>query len=437
MKNENKNQKNSKTKFSLSALISDNRFLMILSCAIAFALWTWVAIEKSPEISRVISAVPVHINLENSVPEQLGLSIFGESEFTVDVTVTGKKYVVSSLDPDDLEVTANTNYVDGSGEKTLQIKVTPKEQNSDYVISSYSQNYIEVFFDTYKEVEVSLEGKIITDLKSFVPDGCRPGDTVFSRNTLLISGPATEINKITNVVAEITIDKEIEKTTTFEPVIKIVTNDGTTPEYISVSSGNDGLTATIPVLKEVVLPTAVEFRNSPSYYINNPLSYTIYPSKVTVALPVDMIDTIKYFVVDTIDFADISSSLNTFTVNADTINSFEITDSWVTDFTVKIDASDMASRTITVPASKISVKNNRDDFDILLNNSRDVTVKIIGSDKYIDNITAEDISVVVDTKEQIITENTTSLSAIVTISGENPCWAVGKYDIKVKVEAIN
>ena len=122
MKNKDKN----KTKFSLSALLNNNRILMVISLIIAFGVWIWVAIEKSPEVQKVVSGVPVSINMSNSIPQHLGLQIFGESEFTVDVSVTGKKYVLSALDKNDISVEANLNYVDSPGIKTLQLKISPK-----------------------------------------------------------------------------------------------------------------------------------------------------------------------------------------------------------------------------------------------------------------------------------------------------------------------
>ncbi len=433
--NANKNEKN--IKLLLSSLIADNRFLMIFSCIIAFSLWMWVAIEKSPEIQRVITGVPVQINLENSVPDQLGLKIFGKSEFTVDVTVTGKKYIISSMDKEDIDVIANTNYVDSSGKKTLQLKVSPKNNNYDYAISSVSQNYIEVFFDTYKEIELPLEGQIQTDLPSVVPDGCIIGDIVFSRNTVLISGPTTEVNQISSIFANISVDEVLEKTTTFDPVLKIVTNDGSNLEYTSIATEQNDITLTIPVLKEVTLPTAIEFRNAPSYFINNPLSYTVYPSKIKVALPVDVIEDTEYFVVSTIDFADISSSVNTFTIAADSVNSFKIMEDWVTNFTVKIDASKMVSKTIVIPTSKITIKNSRDDYSVALNNNRDIAVKLVGTENYINSISSDNLSIQVDTAEQEIFENTTVLQGRVVLSGDYPCWAVGRYDVKVKVVPIN
>ena len=435
--NQNNKQTEKKNTLSFSDLLKDKRFMLFFSCLLAFVLWMWVAIEKSPETQRVITGIPVQINLENSVPEQLGLSVFGNSEFTVDVTVKGKKYITSSLSADDIDVIANTNYVDGSGIKTLQIKVTPKDSNADYVISSYSSNYVEVYFDTYKEVELPITGVIETELTSVVPDGCVVGDTVLSKNTVLISGPTTEVNKISSVTANITIDKILEKTTVFDPAFKIVTNDGSSLEYVKLVTDESNITVTVPVLKEVVLPTTIEFRNAPSYFINNPLSYTVYPSTVKVAVPVDMIETTEYYVVDTIDFADISGSINTFNIDVNTTaNSFKVLSN-ISKFTVKIDASDMVSKTITIPAKQISILNNRDDFSVTALNDKDIAVKVVGKESHINNITADNLSIVVDTTEQEIINNTSVLQGVVVVSGDFPCWSVGRYDVKVKVTPLN
>ncbi len=430
--NNNENKKN----LSFTTLFNDKRFMLIISFVISFVLWMWVAIEKSPETQRVITGVPVQINLENSVPEQLGLNVFGNSEFTIDVTVKGKKYVTSSLTADDIEVTANTNYVDSSGIKTLQLKVAQKENDSDYVISSYSTNYIEVYFDTYKEVELPIEGKIETSLANIVPEGCIVGDTVLSKNTVLISGPATEVNKIVSINANISVDEVLDKTTTFDPVFKIVTNDGSVLEYVKMETEENDITVTVPVLKEVVLPAVVDFRNAPAYFINNPLKYTVYPSKVKVAVPVDMIDTVTEFVVSTIDFADISGSINTFNFDINQINStFKITDVSITKFTVKIDASQMVSRTMSIPLTNFGITHTRDDYNITINQDKDIVIKLLGLESDINNITAEDIRIDIDTTELELSESVTALPGYVRIMGDYPCWAVGKYDVKVKVDS--
>lgn len=428
------NKDTNKSKFSFSELVRDNRFIAVLSFVIAFVIWIWIAIEKSPEVQQVITDVPVQLNLENTIPEQLGLQIFGESEFNVDVTVKGKKYIVASLEKDDIQVVANINRVDSAGLWTLQLKVAPTDGSDDFTISSSSQTFVEVYFDKYKELEVALEGIVDTKLESYVPEDCLAGDIVLSKNTVLISGPASEINRVTGVSATATIENVLEKTTTFDTKIVINTTDGIPLEYTSINAGDGNITMAVPVLKVVTLPTAVEFKNAPSYFINTPLKYTVYPSTVKVAIPVDAIDTTEHFIVDTIDFADISNSYNTFYVNSDSITSYKIMDENIKRFRISVNASDMSTKTMSIPSSAVKIKNDRDDFDVRLNSTKDVTVTLVGPQADIDAITADNIRIEVDTADKTIVNDTKVLQGKVIVSGDYNCWAIGKYDIKVAVE---
>ena len=428
------NKDTNKSKFSFSELVRDNRFIAVLSFVIAFVIWIWIAIEKSPEVQQVITDVPVQLNLENTIPEQLGLQIFGESEFNVDVTVKGKKYIVASLEKDDIQVVANINRVDSAGLWTLQLKVAPTDGSDDFTISSSSQTFVEVYFDKYKELEVALEGIVDTKLESYVPEDCLAGDIVLSKNTVLISGPASEINRVTGVSATATIENVLEKTTTFDTKIVINTTDGIPLEYTSINAGDSNITMAVPVLKVVTLPTAVEFKNAPSYFINTPLKYTVYPSTVKVAIPVDAIDTTEHFIVDTIDFADISNSYNTFYVNSDSITSYKIMDENIKRFRISVNASDMSTKTMSIPSSAVKIKNDRDDFDVRLNSTKDVTVTLVGPQADIDAITADNIRIEVDTADKTIVNDTKVLQGKVIVSGDYNCWAIGKYDIKVAVK---
>lgn len=428
------NKDTNKLKFSFSELVRDNRFIAVLSFVIAFVIWIWIAIEKSPEVQQVITDVPVQLNLENTIPEQLGLQIFGESEFNVDVTVKGKKYIVASLEKDDIQVVANINRVDSAGLWTLQLKVAPTDGSDDFTISSSSQTFVEVYFDKYKELEVALEGIVDTKLESYVPEDCLAGDIVLSKNTVLISGPASEINRVTGVSATAIIENVLEKTTTFDTKIVINTTDGIPLEYTSINAGDSNITMAVPVLKVVTLPTAVEFKNAPSYFINTPLKYTVYPSTVKVAIPVDAIDTTEHFIVDTIDFADISNSYNTFYVNEDSITSYKIMDENIKRFRISVNASDMSTKTMSIPSSAVKIKNDRDDFDVRLNSTKDITVTLVGPQADIDAITADNIRIEVDTADKTIVNDTKVLQGKVIVSGDYNCWAIGKYDIKVAVK---
>ena len=82
-----------KTKFKLNDLFNNDKFLLFFSLFAALVIWLLVVVNVSPATTRVIQGVKV--NIDSTVPSQFGLEVFGEKEFTVDVTVKGKKYQIS------------------------------------------------------------------------------------------------------------------------------------------------------------------------------------------------------------------------------------------------------------------------------------------------------------------------------------------------------
>lgn len=427
----NKSKKN--TKYTLSSLLANNRFLLIASFIISFVLWVWVAIEQSPEVQRVINNVPVSIKYENSVPEKLGLQIFGKSDFTIDITVTGKKYIVSSLKPEDFSVIANTNNADSSGKKILKINVKAKEENSDFYITSYSDSEIEVFFDRYKEVEIPINVNVETSLNSVVPENHIIGDAVSSVDTLIVSGPTTIVNQIESLNANISIDDVLTQTTTKQASIVALSKENSVVDTTLVDFSDNNVTVTLPVLKIVTLPTTVEFKNIPSYYANHPISYKVYPSSVKAAVPVDLVESTKAYVVDTIDFSDIYDKKNSYVINANESQSIKFLDDNISSFTITIDASHMSSKTITVPKENISVKNNISTLNIDLDVDSGKTVTIVGPSDVLATVTGNDFYITVDTSEQNIESNAQTLKGKVTSPANKQCWAVGDCNIKVSV----
>ena len=82
-----------KTKFKLNDLFNNDKFLLFFSLFAALVIWLLVVVNVSPATTRVIQGVKV--NIDSTVPSQFGLEVFGEKEFTVDVTVDiehGKTY---------------------------------------------------------------------------------------------------------------------------------------------------------------------------------------------------------------------------------------------------------------------------------------------------------------------------------------------------------
>ena len=428
----NKKTDNNKSKFSLSGIIRNNRILMVLSLLISFGLWIWVAVEKSPVVQNIISDVPINLDLTDSVPEQLGLQIFGDKDFKVDVTVSGKKYILASLDKSDITVTAVTNYVDSSGTKTLQLKYAVADGSEDFDIISLSKSYIEVYFDMPKQVELPLQAEFTSDINSLIPENCILGDIVFSKPTVNVSGPASEINRINKVVANVNLTEKLEKNTTLVPEIKFVTEDGSKLVYSEIDAESRDITMSIPILKKVTLPTSVTFKNAPANFASDPLKYTISPNRITAAVPIDLADTLKSIPVAVIDFADITKGINVFNISSSDIADIKVIPATASKFRVTVDASSMSAKTVTVPASRVRVTNSLGKYSIKNVDSGDLTFTLVGEKDTLESINADSIVLNADLQSIKIDENVNSLPVIASVAS-GKCWVHGRNDVKVSV----
>ena len=71
-------------------------------------------------------------------------------------------------------------------------------------------------------------------------------------------------------------------------------------------------------------------------------------------------------------------------------------------FRISVNASEMSTKTMTIPSSAIKIKNDRDDFDVRLNSTKDITVTLVGPQTDIDAITADNIRIEIDTADKTI-----------------------------------
>lgn len=414
-------------------LIYNNKLAMLFSLILAFGIWIWVAIEKSPVVEITVSAVPVKIDMENSVPAQLHLQTFGQTEFYVDVTVTGKRFVVSALTPEDLTVTAQTNYVDSAGTKSLQLKATANDSR-DYEIQRISQNYIDVYFDTYKEAEFAVEPRILAPDDKTVVDGCILGSVLFSKNTVVVSGPSAEVNKVTGVIAETSVSAPLSATTTVQPEIKLQTDGQETLSYVELNTGESTVTMTMPVLKKVVLPTSVTFKNAPGGYLNGDVPVTVSPSQIEAAVPIEKVGGLKSISVGTVDFAELDSGYNTFNFKASDITEYTVVDSSAR-FRVNVNMTGTVTAAFSVSAQNIAVTAQKDGFHSAVLTRGIENIRVIGTAEEIAALTNDMLYAEVDLSDAEITEGEQTVKARIVIKGSSKAWTSGTYTVRIQTTA--
>jgi len=421
-----------KQKFSLDKLVYNNKYVMLFSFILAVSIWLFVAIQFSPPEERVIKDIPVKIDMSQSI-ENFDLQVFGTSDFRVDVTVTGKRYVVAQtvLTAEDILVTANTNYVDSAGKYSLKLEVKKKNQQADYEITKVSEDNIEVYFDTFSEREFSLIPEIVST-GSIIPEGYYKDAEILSAKTVKVSGPSTEMNKIEKVLARVSVDKELTMTKTEQAEIIALGEYSSILRYLTINNGNTDITMTIPVYKIIEMPVAVTFKNIPANFIENPLQYNCTPKKAVFGIDEGILETIKEVSISTIDFSMIKAGKNEIVVQSNSLKQYKVLDD-TGEFKIVINAANFSEKKLNVPQSNISLININVENKASIRSSGIPGITIVGQQTVLDSISAADVYAEIDLGNEVLQEGTITKPVRIYIKGFDSCWVYGQYSLDVEI----
>ncbi len=417
-----------KSKKKLADLLQNDKLMLVVSFLFAIIIWVAVVINVSPETTRTISNVKV--NIDNTVPAQFDLEVFGDAEFYVDVTVKGKKYQISTtaLSADDIVVTAQTNNVDSAGTRTLILKAESASGSTDYTISAISQKSIDVYFDVPKTIQMVIEPEVITGDLPVVAEGFNTGDVNLSETSVEISGPSTEVNRIAKTVARVKLEKSLSSNKSVDAEV-ILLDENEKSNFKYVTKNIDSVVLTIPVLRVKEVDTTVLFKNAPDEYVLNPLSYSISPKRDYFNVSVDEYDKTTEYSVGTIDFKSVSPTNYVFEFLREDLS--VANESKTDKFIVKLDVSNLSQDYFVVSSDKVKV-NNPDKLKYKVS-GLNKSVVVVGSEKALESITEDDITVEIDISDtNITTGQTTSVPANVTVKSTN-CWVYGTYTVEVSL----
>ena len=421
--------KNNK-KFSLHDLLSDNRFLLAVSLIIAVVFWAAVCISFSPETEVVVENVPIKIDTDNSVPEQYGLRMFGDNSYTVDITVSGSRYVVGGklLSADDFKVTASTALVTSAGTHSLQVKVTKANESADFTIESISEAFINVYFDEYAEKQVNLVVNADTD--NVVPDGYMvDDDLIMDTKTVLVGGPALEISQLDSVVANLTIDRELKESTAFNAPMVAVNKSGTALKFVTIDGEeNASVTVTVPVYKIEDLPVTVDFTNSPSKFVTDKPQYNCSPSAVRVAVLQNGtgMDSLK---IGTVDFSNLKPGNNTFEFSLYEVEGIKPLTSTPSSSSVRISIPTAESTKISVPTDNISISNAPEGYSIVFSSDKIDDLTVYGSISELTSISSGSLKVRLDLGSVTVKPGRNTVSVPLYLKDTEGSWIYGKYTV--------
>lgn len=422
-------------KLSLRQLFSNTKFLVVFSIVVAFIFWIVVALEYAPVVENEIKDIPVKIDMNNSVPDKLGLQIFGQSDYTINVTVRGNRYIVGGdlLTADDFEATAQTAYVDSAGKHSLVVKVTAKDANADYEIVSKSADYIEVFFDKYAEKEVEVTPRIISELDDYTADDYMfdKADIIYDTKTVKVSGAQTEVNSITAAYADIPIEKKLTQSETIDASVVLSNGNDLDSKYVKINGeSNLKIPVTLPVYKMQTSAVSVSFKNTPSDYINSPLVYSISPSRVRVAVLQNGSDTTNSLEIGSIDFTQITPSNGSFTFLASNVKTAKFLDG-TSSFSVEVNTDGLSTKTLEPGINSIMITGGSgvSAGNVELDSIGQITV--VGTQTALKSVNANMLEISINLTNTKLEEGENSVPVTVTLKNSKNCWVSGSYTAEI------
>ncbi len=421
-----------KKKISFSFLMSNNKFVFLMSLVFAIVFWAFVSASQTTEIEKVFTNIKVNINIDESVAKNNGLDIFGQQDYFVDVTVKGFSYIINSdsFDSSNINVTASCAAVAAAGTYDLPVTANIVGNNSGSVeVVNVSASSVKVSFDERitKTFAINEEVKELDGYE--LEEGFVRENPRLSVDSIDISGPSREISKITAVKAYVEIDKKLMTTESFEADIIAESSNGVVDLSNCTIELSEPVYVTIPVCKVGTYETAVDFIGIPQAYRSEGIEYGVYPSEIEVSVQTGLgeaqLDDNNKILIGTIDFSKINNTVNKIVVENANIASD------VKNFTVTIDMSSMAKRWLGLPVDLTSVEVPE---GVTVLTTTVESVQIVGPSSSVMNIDKNSAYAVPVFDNIDLTPGIHQIPAKIVLRTLTDSWVHGTYTIEIEVK---
>ncbi len=397
----------------------------VVCVLVAFVMWIYVMMVESPEYEETFSHITVELINADRLIEEKELAIYNGYGTMIDITLSGKKSVISKLSPADLVATADVSTVTGEGGR-YNCKITVDVPAGCKVVGM-SQETVSVYLDKSEQINLILgETRENTDL----PEGAFTGTVEYPVDMVTVTGPANVISRVNRAVAKLDLSG-VRKTTTLTSAIVLLDREGNEISSPYIDYYPKQVTVTVPVYKTVTVNLDVHFRYGFLGYDNTNVS--ISPATVEVTGEVDTINKgnlIKSIVLDEKNDFDKFRCKDTFVLEA--VDGVFLSASEV-EVTAIIDSKQISSRTITVPGNNIMDTGARPGVEYTYDRSA-TQIELMGPPEALAAIDPEDIILILDMSPYSESNSGSSnVKAEIVIDSpyKDDVLELGVYEIKV------
>lgn len=227
--------------------VTDNLGLKILAVLCSVILWLVVINIEDPVIRKKFSDIPVKITNTDAITDQGKVFEVLDDTDLIDVTVTAKRSVMSTITRDSIVATADMNEL--TFMNTVRIKLATNENNDSLENIRADVENLKVNVEDVKRVQMVIE----TTTDGEPGDGYMLGEVSTDQNLVRLSGPESRISKVARASVEVSVEG-ITTSIKADYPIHLYDEDGNEIEDKSITKSINSITVSATILQKKQVP---------------------------------------------------------------------------------------------------------------------------------------------------------------------------------------
>lgn len=413
------------TKLKMS--LTNNIGLKFLAVLIALVLWLAIVNVNDPEKTITVSNIPISVTNESAITSR-DMVYNVKSEQYLNITVSGKRSIVSNLSAEDFRATASLKEL--SKVNSIPVDVTTKNASLGRKITIVKQSAQTILVDV-ENVEEKDFTDLVVEYTGKVADGYVAGLSSMSTDEVTVKAPTSIIDKIKKVAVRCSLDGTNTNISKKCPVILYDKNDKEIKsDEIELSDKKIRVNVNVLRAKQVPISTINKDelgKPADGYVVDDVIlssdSITVYGSE-------ESLDSIESL--DIQDDIDVSDAKGDVTQNIDVTGKLPkgLSVSGESTITVKVLIKKLITRTFEYDASEVSLNDLSSDLDVQLVTKK-VKVTLQGEGEVISQLTKDDMAISADLGK--VKEGTTTVHVDVAVPDNTTL--MNNVTIKIKAKA--
>ena len=413
------------TKLKMS--LTNNIGLKFLAVLIALVLWLAIVNVNDPEKTITVSNIPISVTNESAITSR-DMVYNVKSEQYLNITVSGKRSIVSNLSAEDFRATASLKEL--SKVNSIPVDVTTKNASLGRKITIVKQSAQTILVDV-ENVEEKDFTDLVVEYTGKVADGYVAGLSSMSTDEVTVKAPTSIIDKIKKVAVRCSLDGTNTNISKKCPVILYDKNDKEIKsDEIELSDKKIRVNVNVLRAKQVPISTINKDelgKPADGYVVDDVILST---DSITVYGSEESLDSIESL--DIQDDIDVSDAKGDVTQNIDVTGKLPkgLSVSGESTITVKVLIKKLITRTFEYDASEVSLNDLSSDLDVQLVTKK-VKVTLQGEEEVISQLTKDDMAISADLGK--VKEGTTTVHVDVAVPDNTTL--MNNVTIKIKAKA--